>query len=422
MIAHATIIGMDDIGFMTRREYLVFRNPQDKFHSSNIWNYDIEKMNNTLRGAGSTRTRDNKEYEFYQNNDMSPNFIIILDRKVVGVIYDGTLYYLKNNNPKKIPTYFHYRNENIEIPVHTYTITKYFDALIEKIKDVRNYNLTKYPFIIQRLGELEIRSEKEPQISKNEIFVILNEKKERIAFASNEWGATLIAVAEEYQGRGLGVVLGNLWYAWNPTHISGGYSPQGEANAIRIWEHRVRELMADGTYTAMIRAKKITATRVKEIIATLPERRKPKPESPKQEPSLLLRVEDFGFVLYDAAFLKEQDEKYIYAYGFFRSSENIGNFLFRLEYEPPHKKMATYVALQMARNDGEKIYIGEGYGDYLELEGIRHIAQNGDYVELTQDVIDLRDIGRREAALRRKLDQYGEIGMSMLELADAKWQ
>jgi len=149
-----------------------------------------------------------------------------------------------------------------------------------------------------------------------------------------------------------------------------------------------------------------------------PKRRKARPG--KAKPELLFYVEGPTFVVYDARFLEEQDDKYIYGYGFFRDAR-VGTFLFTIDYDRKYRKLVTSVALQMARDAGDLIYDGEGYGDVLELSGLQDVERDGDYVRLTKDKMDLGLLSRFERRARSRVDRYGEILTLLLEMAESKW-
>jgi hypothetical protein len=79
------------------------------------------------------------------------------------------------------------------------------------------------------------------------------------------------------------------------------------------------------------------------------------------------------------------------------------------------------MALQIAKDNGWPIWIGEGYGDMLEIDGIPNIKKSGDYIELTKDAIPVKDMAKLEKRMRKKADPYGEIESLLLEAAEAKW-
>ena len=75
----------------------------------------------------------------------------------------------------------------------------------------------------------------------------------------------------------------------------------------------------------------------------------------------------------------------------------------------------------MARVEGEPVYIGEGYGDTVEPEGLP-VEVQGDYLQLTDDVIDLVPLRNLELKRRRAVDRYDEKLVLLYELAERKWK
>lgn len=99
----------------------------------------------------------------------------------------------------------------------------------------------------------------------------------------------------------------------------------------------------------------------------------------------------------------------------------MGTFLYRIDYDRPFADLTTKVALQMARDNGERLYDGEGYHDLLELAGIPGVVRDGDYLEVTRDLLPLSTMAQKEKRLRRARDPYRETETLLLEMADAKW-
>lgn len=266
--------------------------------------------------------------------------------------------------------------------------------------------------------------------------VILNDQGQVVASATDEWGATLTVVAREYRGKGLGGIILKVWYKWNPSFKSGGFTPQGERAALQVWEDRVREFIERGWYSALVKRGDITKEGVQKILAGLGGRKKPvpseKPEGEKEKRGATLIYGDYPtFVVYNSKFLEKQSKKYIHGYGFFRDSEPVGTFLYTIDYDREHRKLVTAVALHMAREAGDRIYVGEGYGDTVELGDINSfwaleaagakVKKEGDYVYLTRAVPNFRYKIRIEKERRKAKDRYGEIESLLLEKAESKW-
>jgi hypothetical protein len=83
--------------------------------------------------------------------------------------------------------------------------------------------------------------------------------------------------------------------------------------------------------------------------------------------------------------------------------------------------MATKAALQMAKDNGEKLYNGPGYHDYISLDGFEdYIIQDGDYIIVTKDLMDLKGASSKEKVKRKSNDPFGEKGSLLFELSESK--
>jgi GNAT superfamily N-acetyltransferase len=416
----------NDPGLMTLDEYLEFRNPQHKHHDSAIWDYDIMRLNHALevefRYTDYGRNRSGLEYVIEKGDG---GYVLSHEKVPVAVLHNGTWYHSHKIRPNLLPHAYGLHPNIKELPADKTKLVKYVSEYVPLVSDISARNHRKYDHVLQHIivkGEpLEIRSEgTRPRAT----LVIMNGKGEIVARATDEFGATLIAVVQEYRGKGLGPLLGKYWYDLNPTNISGGYTNEGRNNAIKMWEDRVREYMEYGWYSELVQQGKLTTQRVKEITKDLRRRPPPKPEvkpEPRAKPTPLIYVDGPTFVVYDSKWLDDPNRDYIYGYGFFRDSPGVGTFLYTIDYERPFQKLVTTVAMQMARDMGEKLYIGPEYTDVVELEGVPHLEVEGDYAFITQDVLPLSSAARLEKLTRRPKDPYGEKVALLLEDAESKW-
>ena len=171
----------------------------------------------------------------------------------------------------------------------------------------------------------------------------------------------------------------------------------GQNNAVKIWANRVRTFMANGWYSDMVRNGELTKERVKEIISKLP---KKKPINKKEldnrpaEP-LLYSDLDNSFILYDKKFYENQDEKYIYAFGFLRDSAK-KSYVFTLDYDKPYEKIATYIIFQIAYDNKEKLYINSPPSDHIALDGLNGIKIENDFAYLTEPALNLKKFANAE--------------------------
>lgn len=96
--------------------------------------------------------------------------------------------------------------------------------------------------------------------------------------SQNEWGAMLISVADEYRGFGLGPIVAKLARERDPEKSSGGFTSAGKVNFLRVHDSMVRDYLKTGMYSHLVRKGVITLDRVKEIVGSIGERVKKKPE------------------------------------------------------------------------------------------------------------------------------------------------
>jgi|APSaa5957512535_1039671.scaffolds.fasta_scaffold12285_3 hypothetical protein len=418
-------------GLMTAAEFIAFRNPQGKFHDSDAYDFDLMKMNMDH----SFRSEDYRfnEYEIEKNPRGAK---VTRDGNLVAVIHNGTMYLEDPKHKNKIVTQWRdQRGEDHDLDVTKYKKVKYLAEKMPLISAPARNNLAAYPVLLQNLivkGEpMTLRAEKTPSLNEMVNLAVLNSEGLEVAVAQNEWGATLFVVAQEYRGKGLGKIIGKKWYELNPSSGSGGFTEAGKANALALWEDRVKEFMGRGWYSELIREGRLTHQQVKAILAGIGQR-SPRPAEPEEldetKPTgdVLIYVDEdnISFIVYDRAFLEDPDDRFIHGYGFLRSNPHQGTYFFALDYDWPFADLVTRVGLQMAKNGGDyPLYDGEGYSDTLELDGIPGIEREGDYFTLTKDLLPgLGVLARKERGIRRAMDPYDEKFYLLQEQANAKWR
>jgi hypothetical protein len=428
-----------DIGLMTKNEFLSDRNVSGKSHPDAVYQtslsslntespwtrYDISFMSRMrdelylLKFPGGWLMTDSKPSIYSSNLDKN---------SVIAVIFDDTVYYNKRFSKSFLPiNYSPYPDVTINLSPKNRVEVKYLNSYIDKLTSRSEQNVKDYPKVIKRFSigneKFTIRMKNIPTTKDSgESIVIMNDSNNIVAYASDEWGATLLRVVDEYRGKNIGQILGNLWYSFNPGYSSGGFSPSGRKNAVRIWENRVREFLSNGWYSEFVKTGVMTKDRVKQIVGELPERKKimiTEPKTTKPEP-LFYSDGDNMFVVYDKKFFEDQDEKYIYAYGFLRDFDG-KLFAYALDYDPPYKKLATIAIVQLAQDFGSKLYVAGKPSDIIDLSGIPEIKQENGYAYLDRKTIDIKQLSSVETAYRKQRDRYGEILQLILEFAHSKW-
>lgn len=427
-----------EIGLMTMDEFLEYRNPQGKFHEAETWDYDVMRMNRPMESyLGSWRTGRPGAPDYSFSGMRNGVKVTKKPDILAGVIHNGTLYFSNARDGRDIPDYFFKNGVEGSVEIRKRKQVKYLSEVLPLISPVAKQNVREYPVILQRLivkGEpMTLRSEGSTPGS---TLAILNSEDLRVAQASDEWGATLIAVAREYRGRGLGKIIGKRWYELNPSNTSGGFTSAGQENALALWRDRVREFKARGWYSEMIREGRITMDKLRDIFKGVEDskrdleefkelyfsEREPEPTKPTGD-ILVWSDGDTGVIVYDRAFLEDPDDRFIHGYGFLRSTPQTGTYIFSIDYDRPYADMTTKALMQAARDGGDdRLYDGDGYSDIVEAENIPGVERDGDYLVLTRDLFPLRQEARKEKRLRKSVDPYDEKFYLLQEQADSKWR
>ena len=418
-----------ELALLTRAGFLALRNPDNKYHESGAYSSNLKSLNQSdANQVGSVENRQRRKLSVFATNRDDGSLIFRdSDHKTVAVLHDGTLY---RNRSQQIPHWYvnNRTRDGVNLRVVTEKEVKYPAEYEHLVDDVIANNRAKYPILLQRAlvgGEkLEIRSEIPPRPDHLDTVVFLNRDGLVVAMGSNEWGATLLRTADEYRGKGVGRAIATLWYELNPNSLSGGFTAAGRATALATWEAHVRGFLSRGWYSELVRQRRLTHGQVDAILAGLSGKRRADPREPAEEsdPDLRVYVDDnIVFILYDARFLEEPDEKYVYGYGFLRDSSAHGTYFYRIEHDKKYRQLVSSIGLQMAHDGGEKIYVAESPGDLLEWQDVPHVKHADGYVSLTKDILPLKKLSAEERRARRKVDSYDELKNSLLEIADSKW-
>jgi GNAT superfamily N-acetyltransferase len=415
-----------EYGLLTIREFLRLRDPDEKAHPSDAYDASLKSLNDKTWVVGWAEDWRGKRLTVAAPwGDAAKGLVFRSEPEgqTVAVLKDGVLY--RDRFVKIRPGFF----ESAERQWRPLQIAEEREVKYPQELEPREDQRSKYPHLLQRVrvgGEsFELRAEREPDPDQRNTIVVVNSKNELVAIGSDEWGATLLQVAREYRGRGLGKLLAQVWYEYNPNSKSGGFTAAGKANAIAAWEQRVRKWLALGWYSEMVRAGRLTKSRVNEILAGLSKGGKIAPSIPVEPvssvPDLRIYVDDGGvaFVLYDARFLDDPDERYILGHGFLRDTKTHGVFFYRIEYEPKYAEFVSAIGLQLARDFGAPLYVDAPPADIFDWKLVPFARYNNGYVTLSQDVLSLRDFAKLERRLRH--DPYRQRQFSLLEVADAKW-
>ena len=426
----------NEAGVMTRDEYIRHLNPDDRFHPSTAYNYSTFDLNERYARRHLGTVRRTYRPTLKVEGSTSGTLFIDEDDRPVAVLHGGTLYH--DDRGERIPDEYHPagRGEPVPLDIRDRRRVKYIAEYVAKVDDLARRTATRYPVVLRRFvhgGEpMTLRAEKQPVPDKGVNLVVADSAGRILGVAQNEWGATLIAVARDARGRGIGAILSKVWHELNPSFGSGGMTGAGNALMQSVWADRVREFLSLGWYTQMVRDGRMTPERVREILADLPGRR-PRPAAPRPaapRPMVMSDGETFVTV-YDravlddpGAFASDPDDDMVYGHAFLRDAPGVGTFVYSIEYDRRFAELTTRAILQLARDNGYRLYVGDrGYHDPLEgVESIPGVTVDGDYLTVGSDVLPLRSMAELERRTRRPVDPHGEVEVALMERADAKWR
>lgn len=419
-------IAENESALLTREEFISLLDPDGKSHASEAYPSSIASFNRFLLHTGAARDSRGREIQVMRLMGAPRTDLIFVDRET-----GETVATLKNN------VFYHKRSLRIGqtfLNLDTREHQSFAHARMQETKypeehEPRVDQRAAFPVVLKRThvgGEaLEVRAEIAPRADRRDTIAVLNAKGELIAMASDEWGATLLRVAKEYQGRGIGKLLGEIWYQFNPRALSGGFTQAGRETAIAGWERAVRKALSMGWYSELVRQGRLSRSRVNEILAGLGGRRRdpvlpePAPRAPKPDLRLYVDEDELLFVLYDARFFNDQDDEHVLGYGFLRDSPDRGVFFYRIEYEPPYKHFVSAVGLQLARYLGSPLFVAAPPADMIDWQLVQHAKEKDGYVKLRKDVLPVREMAKEERALRN--DPFRERESMLIEAAESKW-
>jgi len=268
-------------------------------------------------------------------------------------------------------------------------------------------------------------------------FAALDEDGKTAAVVVDEWGCVLIMTAHEYEGFGLGTEMVKTARKVFPDKTSGGFTVGGANNLRRVHAAYVREYMASGLYSALVRQGDITTDRVKEIVKSVEGVKRP-PKSSKNyntnDPKdwKLFANDDGTVIVYDKKITEivHDDDYYRWAERFIIGVVMPGSYT--NEHEP-------FVSRFYGKNDKIKGFILElavsihtmqGGSLRLDKDEIRLLKARG--TELVKDKkekigdaykvknvkLDWRELSVPERVWRKQVDKYDELYHTVMELAD----
>jgi hypothetical protein len=271
--------------------------------------------------------------------------------------------------------------------------------------------------------------------------VVYDEDGRPCGSAQDEWGCVLYYVAEEYQGFGLGTMLGKIAWELEPGKTSGGFSPSGFANFRRTYREFVRDALTQGLYRQEIAAGRMTPARAREIIASADLSKRAKQDTlnlgSKNPSDWMLYADESCFVLYDRK-LKDiiaeggdrswdWGERMVKGYMLVRVPGDAGIVVRSGADTPKLHSFMLMLAAGYCQREGVPFYVDEFDLKFVDAKHFK--VGDVDYttgharaeVTLKAEPVDLAPFMAVERRFRQTFDRYDEFKSYILEFADRKF-
>ena len=415
---------------MTFEEYVKFANKEGKSHPDTAYNWTVEEMNRYSIG-GSFRRIDMGYDNFIEIFDDGPNIVLKRDGDIIGFSDHNTLYIQKFEMSRALK----YLRGQIDLEQYDIRYIKYPNKAYYK-KHVKE----KYKKYQTTINQVKLKGEKFViKKDANGSYAVFNDQLEEVGVAQDEWGATLVAVAKEYRGYGIGKILAKLWTEENPHYTTGGVTPSGNRTLRKLWETFVREALQNGDYRKWIKNGLINIQKVKEITNSIGPRKR-NSSTPKQITNLndtskwlVFHDDTAGFIIYHRDLLNyEIDitndgmEKYILGYSFLRYFEPRDEwFFYRIDYDNEKaERLLLILSLQYLydNEDNHPLSFNTEAADYSEsITKLPNTIIDNETIKLAKPIINIHDFSRLEKIVRGKIDPYQQKRHALIELAEQKY-
>lgn len=373
---------------MTFDEYYDLVNPDDKSHPERAYDVDLKQLNS------------------YGNN-IADYPILLKNATIKGIPFQFRLNNEKRKFAKRVGEFEHLRDENGEI-------VYYNDD------EVKKKGWKTHDFIIG----------------------VFNDDGERVASVQDEWGTILIMVAREYRGFGLGPILGKIARTLEPAKSSGGFTPSGYHNFVKVYREFVRDALLQGLYRKWIANGEMTKERARQIIDSAKLQHRPKKFegnlNTKDPKDWMLYANDGAFVLYDRKLKdiyqgpdSDWNENFIKGYILVRINDTRkgdAGIVVRFGADSPKlKSFLLNCGMAFCREEGVPFYIDTDDQQFVDPRSLEAVGRPDLLTGLLRQKYKAKTefstsaMSRHEEAFRKRFDRYQEFLYFLLELAESKY-
>lgn len=315
--------------------------------------------------------------------------------------------------------------------------------------DWRKYDSNEKPVMIdgvhQKLTKEEIQIALTGKEKYSYHFAIFNDDNQCVARTQAEWDCLLVMVADEYRGFGLGPYIVGIHRKYFPDADSGGFTVPGIINLEKVHTAFVKEYMASGKYSKLVRDKKLTAEKVKQITKSAVATKTKSKISFNEKPVLSKRIQIFHdhensseWIVYDESLVDLIDEdklsssywaeKSILAahYNEITDSKTNGTYSFIKTGRYANikaKQHLTKIACSLDLHNGISKFrvLNKDLSDFQEMFSIiepcdsksTFVSFNEEY---TIDYTIINGLVDREQDFRNTFDEYDEFKLKLWEL------
>ncbi len=253
----------------------------------------------------------------------------------------------------------------------------------------------------------------------------------------------LVMVAREYRMFGLGVLLLKMGYAIHPDKPSGGFTPAGFQAFAMVHAEFVRDALQNGLYTSLVKERKITVAKVKEIIASA------KPSKAKRSENYnlqsndpkdwLMYVGEYGdFIIYDRKLKELLSAGDKYDYFIERMIKGIVYVMISEHHKfafpkvfggdtPQIRRLLMSCAIEYARRENVDFYVENDEANDVspEMGTLEEpnmvLSFKSQKVKPINKRLDYDGFGAVERQWRKTFDRYEEFKTQMMEMAYSKY-